>query len=108
MSPHNLIRNVKLAALLALLLLLPSLAFGADGPVVAVPGGQVRGLTLKDGGAVFKGIPYAQPPLSDLRCVSLCPSNRGRTFATPCNSVALAPRTPCGACPRLQTKTVST
>jgi para-nitrobenzyl esterase len=67
MSPHNLIRNVKLAALLALLLLLPSLAFGADGPVVAVPGGQVRGLTLKDGGAVFKGIPYAQPPLSDLR-----------------------------------------
>jgi hypothetical protein len=32
-----------------------------SGPVVAVTGGQVQGATLKKGGAVFKGIPFAQP-----------------------------------------------
>ena len=42
-------------------------SFAADGPVVTVTGGQVRGQALKDGGAVFRGIPYAQPPLADLR-----------------------------------------
>ena len=41
-------------------------SFAADGPVVAATGGQVRGQSLKNGGAVFKGIPYAQPPLADL------------------------------------------
>jgi para-nitrobenzyl esterase len=40
---------------------------GQTGPVVTVTGGQVRGIALKDGGAAFKGIPYAQPPLADLR-----------------------------------------
>jgi para-nitrobenzyl esterase len=39
----------------------------ADDPVVTVAGGQARGHKLKDGGAVFKGIPYAQPPLAELR-----------------------------------------
>jgi len=37
------------------------------GPVVSVTGGQLRGQMLKENGAVFKGIPYAQPPLGDLR-----------------------------------------
>jgi para-nitrobenzyl esterase len=41
--------------------------FAADNPVISVTGGQIRGQTLKNGGAVFKGIPYAQPPLADLR-----------------------------------------
>ena len=41
--------------------------YAADGPIVAVPGGQVRGQSMKDGGAVFRGIPFAQPPLGDLR-----------------------------------------
>lgn len=36
-------------------------------PVVSVTGGSVRGEALKDGGAVFRGIPFAQPPLADLR-----------------------------------------
>jgi para-nitrobenzyl esterase len=38
-----------------------------SGPVVAVTGGQVQGATLEKGGAVFKGIPFAQPPIGDLR-----------------------------------------
>ncbi len=44
-----------------------SSAMAADDPVVSVTGGQVRGQVLKDGGAKFLGIPYAQPPLADLR-----------------------------------------
>ena len=36
-------------------------------PIVAATGGQVRGSLLDKGGAVFKGIPYAQPPVGDLR-----------------------------------------
>jgi para-nitrobenzyl esterase len=43
-------------------------AWAADsGPIVTVTEGQVRGATLDRGGAVFKGIPYAQPPVGDLR-----------------------------------------
>jgi para-nitrobenzyl esterase len=38
-----------------------------SGPTVAVIGGQIRGTVLDKGGAVFKGIPYAQPPVGDLR-----------------------------------------
>ena len=35
--------------------------------IVNVTGGQVRGEPLEKGGAVFKGIPYAQPPVGALR-----------------------------------------
>jgi para-nitrobenzyl esterase len=38
-----------------------------SGPIVAVTGGQVQGATLEKGGAVFKGIPFAQPPVGELR-----------------------------------------
>jgi para-nitrobenzyl esterase len=43
-------------------------AAGAD-PVVSVTGGQVRGRLLSPpaAGAVFKGIPFAQPPVGELR-----------------------------------------
>jgi len=47
--------------------LIASTSVAADGPVASVTGGQIRGKSLKGGGAVFKGIPYAQPPLADLR-----------------------------------------
>jgi len=42
-------------------------ASSAQGPAVDVTGGKVRGQLLKEGGAVFKGIPYAQAPLAELR-----------------------------------------
>ena len=37
-----------------------------SGPTVTVSGGQIRGQVLASG-AVFKGVPYAAPPVGDLR-----------------------------------------
>src|SRR5579872_5354101 len=54
--------------LLAPLLLIGSLAVAQDGPVASVTGGKIQGRALPaPGGAVFKGVPYAQPPVGDLR-----------------------------------------
>jgi para-nitrobenzyl esterase len=49
--------------------LLAAIALSAadSGPIVNVTGGQIRGALFDKGGAVFKGIPYAQPPVGDLR-----------------------------------------
>ena len=35
--------------------------------VIAVTGGRIQGALLERGGAVFKGIPFAQPPVESLR-----------------------------------------
>src|SRR5690349_19287798 len=52
---------------IVLLAVLTIPAFAADLPVVAVTGGQIRGGILEKGGAVFKGVPFAQAPVGDLR-----------------------------------------
>ena len=38
-----------------------------QGPTVSVKTGSLRGGVTSDGGAVFKGIPFAQPPVADRR-----------------------------------------
>jgi para-nitrobenzyl esterase len=45
---------------------LPVTGATAD-PTSAVSGGQIRGVLLEQGGAVFKGIPYADAPAGELR-----------------------------------------
>ena len=44
----------------------PAKAVGA-GPMVSISTGQLRGSVSGAGGAVFKNIPFAQPPVGDLR-----------------------------------------
>jgi len=59
---------MRSAALSTAILLLAASANAADpGPSVAVTGGEIRGSRWEQGGAVFKGIPYAQAPVGDLR-----------------------------------------
>ena len=50
-----------------LLLLVGGSAWADSSPVVKITRGQIRGSQLDKGGAVFKGIPYAQPPVGELR-----------------------------------------
>ena len=60
--------NWKNAARVALLGSVALVATGAGGdPVAQITGGQIKGRLIPTGGAVFKGVPYAQPPLGDLR-----------------------------------------
>jgi para-nitrobenzyl esterase len=50
----------------AALLAIPALSLD-NPPAVAVTGGRIQGAALERGGAVFKGIPFAQPPVETLR-----------------------------------------
>jgi para-nitrobenzyl esterase len=43
-----------------------TLSAGTD-PVVKITSGQISGRLISSGGATFKGIPYAQPPLGASR-----------------------------------------
>jgi para-nitrobenzyl esterase len=58
---------MKLIVAIVMTLTAISTARADTGPIVTITGGQIRGATLEQGGAVFKGIPYAQPPIGDLR-----------------------------------------
>jgi para-nitrobenzyl esterase len=61
-----------------------------SGPVVSVTGGLIRGALLDKGGAVFKGIPFAAPPVGDLRWREPMPVkpwtgvSEATTFGPPC------------------------
>ena len=50
-----------------LMVFVGGIARADSGPVVKITGGRMRGARLGKGGAVFKGVPYAQPPIGDLR-----------------------------------------
>ena len=44
-----------------------SLPAAESGPIVSIGTGQLRGSLTAEGVAVFKNIPFAQPPVGDLR-----------------------------------------
>ena len=50
-----------------LLVLVAGGAWADSDPTVKITGGQIKGALLGKGGAVFKGVPYAQPPVGELR-----------------------------------------
>jgi para-nitrobenzyl esterase len=63
---------------------------GDDDPVVSTTGGQIRGHLLPNGRAEFLGIPFAQPPVGDLRWHEPVPSKawagvrNAKEFGAPC------------------------
>jgi para-nitrobenzyl esterase len=64
-----------------------------DGPLGATAQGQVAGEALKAGGAVFRAIPFAQPPLGDLRWREPLPpkswsgTRDARAYSAPCAQI---------------------
>ena len=55
---------------------IPASSAGSN-PIVSVNTGTLRGSLTPDGGAVFKGIPFAQPPTGNLRWRSRFRRNPG-------------------------------
>src|SRR5262245_1969487 len=59
-------------------------------PTATVSGGRLQGALTRSGGAVFKGIPYAQPPIAELRWREPAPAKPwsdvrdAKTFGAPC------------------------
>lgn len=89
---RGLIRAI-LPALAALCLAAPALA--APAPVVDAPAGAMRGVARKDV-RVFRGIPYARPPVGDLRWrpPAELPAWSGVRDATRFGAACMQPRTP--------------
>jgi len=79
---------MRLPSILLLIVLAATAA--APDPVVSLVTGRLRGSALAQGGAVFKGIPYAQAPVGDLRWRQPAPVKRwsgersATAFGPPC------------------------
>ena len=82
--------GIVLSALACSLWWGPSMPAGSADPTVTVAGGELRGTLSGSGGAVFKGIPFGQPPVGRLRWREPFPAKpwtgiRDATaFGTPC------------------------
>jgi para-nitrobenzyl esterase len=65
-------------------------AAAVSNPVVTIRTGMLRGSRTTDGGAVFKGIPFAQPPIGNLRWRAPVPAKSwagirdANAFGPPC------------------------
>ena len=80
-----------LAVMVAILLFNPCAARGADTSlVVSTNAGQLQGAARTTGGAEFLGVPYAQPPVGDLRWREPVPAKpwngvrEATAFGAPC------------------------
>jgi para-nitrobenzyl esterase len=82
---------MRIAPLLATLCL--ALPAAAEAPMVDAPAGKVSG-AMVDGVRVFKGIPYAQPPVGALRWQPPLPASKwkGARDATRFGAVCVQPR----------------
>lgn len=64
---HPLASRTRIAGAFMAIFLGSAAAATAAGPEVAVTGGTIAGTTQPDGGAIFRGIPFAAPPVGPLR-----------------------------------------
>src|SRR5262245_14068756 len=79
---------------------LKSISVGAQSdPTVKVSGGMIRGRLTTGGGAVFKGIPYAQPPTGDLRWREPMPVRDWTGIRDATQFGAICPQNPSGGVP---------
>lgn len=86
-------RTLPRLAFLAAALLAAAPSHATAGPLVAAPAGAVRG-SERDGVRVFKGIPYAQPPVGSARWrpPAPLPAWRGERDATRFGAACVQPR----------------
>lgn len=90
---------MRLHRLLLIVLLLPGLALAQQPCTVSTVSGPVTGL-VQDGIRTFKGLPYAQPPVGDLRWK---PPQPAQPWTGPRPATEFGP-----ACPQLKDRIVQT